>query len=126
MAPACAFAECCAIGEVPESLPESLLEPVVRVRLVVERLDLVVAGRAIEPDRLDEIPVRLEVDGRNAVLDGERLELGEEAPTDAEASSRLRDPHPLQLGGLVAVELEGAAAERRRAERRDHEEPRGQ
>src|SRR4051794_35995549 len=125
MAPACAFAGHCAIREVPESLPEPLLEPVMRVRFVVERLDLDIPGGSIEADRLDEIAVRLEVDRAHAVLDGERLQLGEQAPAEAEAARRLCDPHPLELGRLVAVELEGATAERLRTERRNEEESGG-
>src|ERR1041384_2249502 len=88
---------------------QALLEPVVGVRLVVERGDLAIAGRAIHRDRLDERAVGLEPDHARAVLAGARLELGEQAATDAEAARRRGHPHALDLGGRAAMELERAA-----------------
>ena len=50
---------------------QCLLEPVVGVRLVVERRDLDVTRRSVQRDGLDEGTVRLQVDGRFAVGHGE-------------------------------------------------------
>src|SRR5690349_25111232 len=47
---------------------QALLEPVVGVRLVVERGDLAIAGGAIHRDRLDERAVGLEPDHARPVL----------------------------------------------------------
>src|SRR4051812_28761336 len=112
MAPACASAAPCAIGKVPERLPtDPLLEPVVRVRLVVEGVDLDVAGRAVERDRLRQIAIRLEPNGPDALPAGQLLKLAQEPAADPEAAGLGRDPHPLQLGGPTPVQLQRAAAE---------------
>src|SRR3954468_8321869 len=49
---------------------EDLLEPVVGVALVVEGGDLAVAGRPVQPDRLGERPVGLQVQHPHPVLAG--------------------------------------------------------
>src|ERR1700724_1274596 len=95
------------------------LEPVVRVRLVVERIDLAVARGAIEADCLGERLVRLEPNDLRAVLSRVALELVQPAPADPEPARRLGHPHPLQLGRLVAVELQRAAADGLVPQRRD-------
>ena len=75
-------------------LREALLEPVVGVRLVVERLDLDVAGRAVQR-RSPRCSVLLV--SRRTTVDAARgaarcLELAQEAPADAEAAGRSARP----------------------------------
>ena len=53
---------------VPVTALQALLEPVVRVGLVVERLDLDVPGRAVEADRLAQRPVGLEAHDADAAV----------------------------------------------------------
>src|SRR4051812_21544826 len=101
---------------------QALLEPVVRVRLVVERPDLLVAGRAVEADRLDERPVRLEPYRRRARGRGVSLELPQEPPTEPEAARLRVDPHALELGGRAGMVLQRAAADRVLAQARDEEQ----
>ena len=72
--------------------PELLLEPVVRVGLVVERVDLAVAGRAVEADRLREGLVGLEPDDGAPAAAARRSSSREQAATDPEAARRLRRP----------------------------------
>src|ERR1700674_1550369 len=84
---------------------ESLLEPVVRVSLAVERRDLAIAGGSVEADRLGERLVRFESHRPGAVGGGMSLELAEQPAADPEAAGGLRNPHPPDLGG-PALELE--------------------
>ena len=70
---------------------QPLLEPVVRVRLVVERVDLDVAGRPIERDGLVERAVGLQVDHAASSLGG--LHLGNVQVTYA-------DMHVFDIWGL--------------------------
>ena len=53
------------------------------------------------------------------------LELAQDAPPDPEAARRGRDPHALDLGGLAAVELQRAAADRLAAQSGDQEQAGG-
>src|SRR5262245_52687809 len=101
---------------------QPLLEPVVGVRLVVERRDLLVSGRPVEADRLDERLVRLEPDDPAPGGLGMTFELGEEAPADAQATGRRGDPHPLELGRVGPVELERATPDGLTAESGDEED----
>src|SRR5690349_16940771 len=69
------------VGPRPRSrASQALLEPVVRVPLVVERLDLAVAAPAVERDRLGERPIGLEPQGGDAGVGRAPLELGQDAP----------------------------------------------
>src|SRR5262245_4767285 len=77
---------------------QALLEPVVRVRLVVERGDLAIAGAPIELDGLGEGAIGLEVDDRGPRVASEPLELLEEPPRNPESASFGGDPHSFQLG----------------------------
>src|SRR4051812_40629151 len=79
------------------SLREPLLEPVVRVGLVVERRDLSVALSAIERDRFGERAVGLELHRSRAVLTCEILELAEQPSPEPDAAKLARDPHALQV-----------------------------
>src|ERR1700687_1878079 len=100
---------------------DALFEPVVRVGLVVESGDFVVTGGPVHGDRFDERLVRFEADGSGPVFGGTALELSEQPAADAEASSGLRNPHALDLGRRVVVELEPSAADRVRPQGRDQE-----
>src|SRR4051812_9861782 len=66
---------------------ERFREPMVRVRLVVERFDLYVARGAIQRDRLGQSPVRLQVRCGCAVVAREILELVEQTAAEAEAAN---------------------------------------
>src|SRR3954452_10644801 len=79
------------------SFREPLLEPVVRVGLVVERRDLSVALSAIERDRFGERAVGLELHRSRAVLTCEILELAEQPSPEPDAAKLARDPHALQV-----------------------------
>src|SRR4051794_35710937 len=87
-----------------------LLEPVVRVGLVVERRDLLIAGRAVKRDGLGQAAVGLEVHHAARPAGGAGFELGEQAPPEPEPPGVGRHPHALELGGRTGVELQGAAA----------------
>ena len=106
----------------PSRAAQPLLEPVVGVGLVVERGYLGVSRGAVHRDGLDERPVGLEPDLAYAMVGGAALELGEQAPADAEPARRCGDPHALDLGGRAAVELQRAAADRLAAEARDEDQ----
>src|SRR3982074_2110803 len=94
------------------------------VGFVVERRDLDEAGGPVEADRFDEGLVGLEPDSPGATLGGELLELAQEAAAAAGAAGGLDNPHPLDIRGLAAVELESPAADRLRSQR-CHEEQAG-
>jgi hypothetical protein len=85
---------------------------VLGVRLVVERIDFHVTGRAIETDRLAQRLVRLELDDAHSSFACAVFELGQEASPDAEAARCRRDPHALEVGVGCTVELQRAAADR--------------
>jgi hypothetical protein len=82
------------------------------MRLVVEALDLHVAGRPVHRDRLGQRAVGVEADAAAAALEGAALELGEQAPAHAQAPGRRGHPHPLDLDRLAASGLQGAATDR--------------
>src|SRR6266702_28273 len=107
---------------------QALLEPVVRVGLVVEGRYLAVAGRPVQRDRLGQCLVGLQPQHPDPVRRSPGLELGQQPAAEAEAADRGRDPHPLDpgnLGGRAGVELQRAAADRLPAQRRDQEQSRG-
>ena len=91
---------------------DALLEPVVGVWLVVERLDFPVAGCSVHRDRLGEGLVRFESYRSAAAGDGSLFEFIEQASANAETSRSWVDPHPLELGWCVGVELECATSDR--------------
>src|SRR4051812_16462260 len=76
---------------------QPLLEPVVCVGLVVERLDLAIALGAIERDRLRQRPVRLELHGPRAVLPCEILELAQQPSSEPDPAELARDPHAFEV-----------------------------
>src|SRR4029077_8295362 len=77
---------------------EALLEPVVRVGLVVEGRHLAVAGRPVQRDRLGQRLVGLPPQDPDAVRGRLGLELGQQPAAPAAAADRGRDPPPLDLG----------------------------
>ena len=95
-----------------QSAVETLLEPVVGVRLVIERCNLAVSRRSVQVDRLGQGSVGLETGTCRASASGARFELAQEPPPEAESASRRGDPHALDLSGIAAVELESAATDR--------------
>ncbi len=101
--------------------PKLLLEPVVRIRLVVEGVDLAVARGPVQADRLREHLVRLEPDDVRAGGGGAALELAQQPATDPQTTNGVGDPHAFQLRWLIAVELEAAAADRVRTQGRNQE-----
>jgi hypothetical protein len=94
-------------------------------RVSVECLDLDVARRAVEGDRLAQAPVRLEPYGGSTCAGCAPLELGKEAPADPQPAQGSGDPHAFQVGGAASVPLQRGAADRLRAQRRDEEQARG-
>src|SRR5215813_4245400 len=104
---------------------ELLLEPVVCVWLVVERRNLAIACRAVESDRLGQAVIRFKPKHAGAAVACESLEFGQESSSKTQAASRWRDPHPFELCGAAAVELQRAAADGRAVQRRNGEQPGG-
>src|SRR4051794_12753023 len=111
-------------ARMPRGLPQRLLEPVVGERLRVERRDLAGAGRAVEADRRGEVAVGLQPGDTGAAVGGLRLELSEQPATEAEAARRGRDPHALDVRRAAGPMLDGAAADRLRAQIRDQHDAR--
>jgi hypothetical protein len=95
------------------------LEPVLRVRLIVEGVDLNVTLRAVQGDRFGQRPVRLEPYRAAPVRSGRGFELREKPAADPQSASGRRDPHSLDLGRPAGMELQGAATDRIRPERRN-------
>jgi hypothetical protein len=95
---------------------------VVRVRLVVERRHLAVARRPVQGDGLGQSLVRLQPQHTHAVPGGLGLKLGQEPAAKAEPAHGGGDPHPLDLGRILTMELQCAAAGRLPAQRRDQEQ----
>src|SRR4051812_35123307 len=91
---------------------EPLLEPVVRVGLVVEGRDFPVATPPVEGLGLVQRLVGLEAERREAELAGLVFERLENAARDAEPAGRIGRPHALDLADAAAFDLERAAADR--------------
>src|ERR671919_530089 len=100
---------------------QGLLEPMMRVWLLVEGVDLHISGRAVQRDRLGERFVRLKPDHSASIAECLRFKLGKDAPPNAETARGRCDPHTLQFGGLVVMELESSAADGLRPKRRCQE-----
>src|SRR4051794_10366053 len=84
---------------------ERLLEPVVGERLVVERLDLDPAGRAVQRKRLAEDGARLDPCHPRAAAPRGALQAREQAAPEPEPARRGRDPHALGLARGAGVVL---------------------
>ena len=96
------------------------------IGLIVEGVDLAVSGGAVQSDGLDESPVCLKPYSPSSVCGGMDLQFGQQAPTQPEATDGRCDPHPLELGWLMGVELQGATADRLRAQSGDQYEAAGE
>jgi len=81
-------------------------------RLVVEGGHLLVAGAAVERDRLVQEVAGLEPHGARAGARSALLELVQEPAAEPEAARRLGEPHALDVDDLGAGALERAAADR--------------
>ncbi len=97
----------------------------VRVRLVVERRHLAIAGRQVQADRLAQGPVGLQTQDAHPVRGGASLQLGQEPAPQAKSADGRGHPHPLDLGGRAGVKLERSAADRLRVQGRDQEQASG-
>src|SRR4051812_13486450 len=100
---------------------ELLREPVVSERLVVEGGYLLVAGAAVERDRLVQEVAGLEPHGARTGTRRAVLELVQEPPAEPEPASRLGQPHPLDVDRPGAGALERATADRLGAQGGDDE-----
>ena len=69
-----------------------------------------------------ERPVGLQPHDAAAVGPGAALELGQQAAADPQSPRRLGDPHPLDVGRCVAVELETSAPDWLPAQQCDEEQ----
>ena len=101
-------------------LVERLFEPVMGVELVVERRHLAVARRAVQPLRLAERLMRLEL--HRAIAKRPRLgfQPHKQLAPEAQPASLRRDPHPLEVGG-IAERGQPAAADQLVAKAQDQE-----
>src|SRR5579863_8128477 len=91
---------------------QRLLEPMMRVRVVVVTADLPVTRGPIELQSLLERFVGIEADGAQPAASRDALELVEEPAPDAESSYARRDPHALDLGDPRLESSDGAAPHR--------------
>ena len=105
---------------------QGLLEPVLGVGLVAERVHLAVTGRPVQADRLGQAAVGLQPQHGNPVRGGAALQLGQQPPAEPQSARGRGDPHPLDLGGRVTVELEPTTAHRLGVQDGDQEQPRRQ
>lgn len=93
-------------------LAQRLLELIMGVRLVVERRHLPKGGPAVKGDVLRKHAVRFQMHGPHSLLSCEPLQPVEQPATDAEAARIRIDPHPLDLGRRVTVQVERPAPDR--------------
>src|SRR3954468_17436459 len=69
-------------------LPHAFFKPMMRIRFVVERLDLRVSRSAIERDRFAQRRIRFETKDASAGLARAPLQIGEEPSSKSEAARR--------------------------------------
>src|SRR5262245_41331082 len=96
-----------------------------RIRLVVERLDLKIAALAIQRLRFFESPVGLEPERAHSKISCTRFQRFENAPTDAETARIGSDPHALDLADSSILHFERAATDGLTAEAGDDEDAGG-
>ncbi len=99
-------------------------EPVMRIWLVVERLDFDISALAIQRLRFCEGPIGLEPQGAQAKFPCNNFQGFEHAPTDAESTRIGRDPHALYFADISIFHFERAATDRLTAEAGDDEDAR--
>ena len=93
----------------PAGARELLLEPGLRVRVVVVALDPAVPGALVHRDRLGEHAVRVEPDDVVAALAGEVLEVPQQPAGEPGAAPVGVHPHPLHLVDAGRDALQPAA-----------------
>src|SRR6266487_1020467 len=91
-------------------------EPVMRIWLVVERLDFDISALAIQRLRFCEGPIGLEPQGAQAKFPCNNFQGFEHAPTDAESTRIGTDPHALYFADISIFHFERAATDRLTAE----------
>src|SRR5262249_14136520 len=127
-APACLYCVGAAASPMVRASTASysgFFEPVMRIRLVVERLDLKIAALAIQRLRFFESPVGLEPERGHSKISCTRFQRFENAPTDAETARIGSDPHALDLADSSIFRLERAASDGLTAEAGDAEDAGG-
>jgi hypothetical protein len=83
----------------------------VRVRFIIEAIDLDVARTSIQRDRLPQCPIRFQPQDTHTRFTSVALEFSEKPRAESKTSRRARDPHALHFGGRLAVKLERAATD---------------
>lgn len=91
---------------------QAFFEPVVRVRLVVEGIDLVISRAAVEGNRLCQGVICLEPKDSNSSFTGMPLQFLKKPPPDTESPRGRGDPHSLQLRRGVSMKFERTTADR--------------
>src|SRR5262249_57806594 len=127
-APACLYCVGAAASPMVRASTASysgFFEPVMRIRLVVERLDLKIAALAIQRLRFFQGPVGLQPERAHAKFSCMRFQRFEDAPTDAEAARIGGDPHALDFADSSILHFERAATDGLTAEAGDDEDAGG-
>jgi hypothetical protein len=101
---------------------KSLFEPVVGIRLVVERRDFLLPALAVQMDGLIQRVVRFQVQDSGTHLPGVALQFLQQTPAQSETTGALRDPHALDLRGRMLVQLQRATANRLLAQTGDQQQ----
>jgi hypothetical protein len=84
---------------------------VVRVRFIIEAIDLDIARASIQRDRFTQCAIRFQPQDTHTRFTSVALEFSEEPRAESKTSRRARDPHALHFGGRLAVKLERAATD---------------
>src|SRR5260221_13546278 len=100
-------------------------KPVMRIRLVFERLDFRVSATAIQRLRFLKRPIGLEPERAHSKIARARFQHFENAPADAEAARVGGDPHALALADHPLLQFERTAPDRPTAEAGDDEDAGG-
>src|SRR3954463_13373678 len=90
---------------------QALLEPVMRVRFVVELWNFGVTRATIQRNRLREHMIRLEANRPSAVVARVPLQFGQQSRAHADAAPLRIHPHPFQFSGRLRMEFQRAAAD---------------
>lgn len=97
----------------------------VGVALVVERGDLPVACRPVQADRLGQGAVGFQPQRADAPARGRGLQFGQQPAPETQPADLGGDPHPLDVRGRVAAELEHPAPDRLAVRGGEQEQPSG-
>src|SRR2546430_6245740 len=109
----------------PAASYPGFFKPVMRIRLVVERLDFRVSATAIQRLRFLKRPMGLEPERAPSHIVRTPLQHFENAPADAEAARVGGDPHALDLADHSILQFERTAPDRPTAEAGDDEDAGG-